>query len=255
MQLYKKIAWSVVLCISTTGIKSQTNIGSFSHKIIVGYNIGATLPNNLPREVRSISAYWPQFTPQLGYNVSYHFTERWSVESGIALDLKGMGVRDKVKYMYTDVNMDGNNIKGYFTGRNETEVKITYATIPIRLSYHLNDTWSLKFGTYASYRYSSEFSGTVWDGYLRKTEDKDIINSELINIGEKDIAVFDFGKDLRTFDFGFSMGFEHSFNRKFGLYTEATYGLIPVFPKSFTGIDMKMRNIYITVGMSYKILN
>lgn len=253
MQLYKKTVWIIVLCIYTAGIEAQTDIGSFSHKIVVGYNIGATLPNNLPREVRSIDAYWPQFNPQLGYNVSYRFAEKWSAESGITLDLKGMGVRDKVKYMYTDVNMDGNNIKGYFTGRNETEVKITYVTVPIRVSYHLNDTWCLKFGAYASYRYSSEFSGTVWDGYLRKTEDKDIINSELINIEEKDVAVFDFGKELRTFDFGLSMGFEHRLNKKFGIYTEATYSLTPIFPKSFTGIDMKMRNIYITVGMAYKI--
>ncbi|MDR1090985.1 MAG: PorT family protein [Prevotella sp.] len=253
MQLYKKTVWIIALCISTSAIKSQTDMRSFSHKIIAGYNIGATLPNNLSREIRSIDAYWPQFTPQLGYNVSYRFAGQWSAESGIALDLKGMGVRDKVKYMYTDVNMDGNNIKGYFTGRNETEIKITYVTIPIRVSYHLNETWSLKLGVYASYRSSAEFSGTVWDGYLRKTEDKDILNSELINIGEKDVAVFDFGKDLRTFDFGISMGFEHCFNRKFGVYTEATYSLTPIFPKSFTGIDMKMRNIYITAGMTYKI--
>lgn len=252
MQLYKKIILCIISCASFTGqAQTQTEVGKFSHKIIAGYNIGATLPVSLPREVRSIDAYWPQFTPQLGYGISYRIDEMWSIESGISLDLKGMGVRDRVKYMYTDVTMDGDNIKGYFTGRNQTEVKVTYVTLPIKLALHLNPTWKVKFGGYVSYRSSSEFTGTVWDGYLRKTEDKDIINSELIEIKDKNVATFNFGKDMQNFDFGLSTGFEHSLNRKFGIYLDATYSLTSIFPKSFTGIDMKMRNIYLTLGMSY----
>ena len=253
MQLYKKIILSIILCSFVLTIQAQPKEQSFSHKIIVGYNIGATLPVPLPRELRSVSGYWPQFTPQLGYSVSYCFASQWSVESGIRLDIKGMGVRDKVKYMYTDVYMDNNNIRGYFTGRNETEVKITYVTVPLKTAYHLNEKWALKAGGYASYRSSSEFSGTVWDGFLRKTDDRDLINGELIEIDEKGIATFDFGKEMRNFDFGISAGFDYAFNKKFTLYTEATYSLTPIFPKNFTGIDMKMRNVYLTVGMAYTL--
>lgn len=255
MQLYKKLITGAALCmlIAASAEAQEDKADTFTHKIIVGYNIGATLPINLPREIRSIESYWPQFTPQLGYAVSYHLTDEWSLESGISLDIKGMGVRDKVKYMYTDVNMDGNNIRGYFTGRNETEIKITYVTVPLQVGYFLDDKWQIKAGGYVSYRSSSEFSGTVWDGYLRKTDDKDIINSEKIDIPEKDAAVFDFGKELRDFDFGLTAGFEHRFNKRFGLYTNLTYSLTPIFPSSFTGVDLKMRNIYLTVGMSYTL--
>ena len=254
MQLYKKIILTVVACTILIPVLAQNKtIGSFTHKIVVGLNIGATAPNYLSREIRGIDAYWVQFAPQLGYDISYKFADRWSVESGIGLDIKGMGVRDRVKYMYTDVDMDGSSIKGYFTGRNQTEVKITYVTIPLRLTFDLNPTWRLRAGGYASYRSSSEFSGTVWDGYLRETANMDIINSNNIEIKEKDIATFDFGKEMRDFDFGISLGFDHQFNRRFGIYTDLTYGLTTVFPSSFKGIDMKMRNIYLQVGMSYTL--
>lgn len=229
------------------------NRDPFTHKLVVGYNFGATAPVPIPREVRSINSYWPQFTPYLGYNISYNINNKFYLETGIALDIKGMGVRDEVKYTYTDVWMDGNNIKGYFTGKNETEVKITYTTIPIRLGYRLSDTWALRIGGYVSYRNSSEFSGTVWDGYLRKTENKDIINSEYLEIPNKGDAKFDFGKDMRNFDMGLSAGFDHTLNNKFGISCDFTYSLTPIFPNSFTGIDMKMRNIYLSVGMSYKL--
>lgn len=244
----------MTLCVLTMSLIAQDEKYSpFTHKIVVGFNLGATMPNYLVREIRGIDAYWVQFAPHLGYDVSYQLADKWSVESGIGLDIKGMGVRDRVKYMYTDVDIEGTNIKGYFTGRNQTEVKITYVTVPLRAAFHLNDKWRLRAGGYASYRSSSEFSGTVWDGYLRETRDKDIINSDKLEIEEKDLATFDFGKELRNFDFGLSLGFDHQINKRFGIYTDFTYSLTPIFPSSFTGIDMKMRNMYLQVGMSYTL--
>ena len=221
----------------------------------MGYHFGATTPIPIPREVRKVSGYWPQFTPQLGYNISYQVGERWALQSGITLDYKGMGVRDKVKYMYTDVLMDKDNITGYFTGKNETTVKASYVTIPLRVAYNLTPRWEIRGGGYFSYRSSSEFSGSVWDGYIRQTTDKDqdIVNSNKIYIQNKDEAVFDFGKEMRDYDLGVTVGFEYEFIGRFGIYGDFTYGLTPIFPSSFTGIDMKMRNIYFVLGASYRL--
>lgn len=254
MQLYRKILLAAIaVCLSLAPMMAQNNNKQFTHKIVAGLNLGATMPNYLAREIRGVDAYWIQFTPHLGYDISYHIDPKWSLESGIGIDIKGMGVRDRVKYMYTDVDMEGSNIRGYFTGKNETEVKISYVTIPLRIAFNLNDTWRLRAGGYASYRSSSEFTGTVWDGYLRVTYDKDIINSDKLEIPDKDVATFDFGKELRNFDFGISLGFDHQFNKRFGLYTDFTYSLTPIFPSNFTGIDFEMRNMYFQVGMSYTL--
>lgn len=253
---YKIIALAIALLFATQGLFAF-DPQKITHKVVVGYHIGATAPLSIPREVRSIDSYWPQFTPQFGYNINYQYNHQWSIESGITIDLKGMGVRDKVKYMYTDVIMDENNIKGYFTGKNETTVKASYVTIPVRIAYSLTPTWKLRAGGYFSYKNSSEFSGTVWDGYIRQTDNKDILNSLYIDVENKNEAVFDFGKDMRKFDMGVSIGFEHTFQNfkggRFGIYGDMTISLTPIFPSDFTGVDMTMRHMYGVVGLSYKL--
>lgn len=189
--------------------------------------------------------------------LDYALNHQWSLESGITIDVKGMGVRNRVKYMYTSATMDDNTVRGYFTGRNETKVKASYVTIPVRIAYSLTETWKIRAGGYFSYKNSSEFSGTVWDGYLRQTDDKDIINSILVDIDNKDEAVFDFGKDMRNFDMGLSVGFEHNFKNfkggRISLYGDMTVSLTPLFPSDFTAIDMTMRHMYAVVGLSYKL--
>lgn len=251
---YRKIIFAFLsLIIMALNLNAQEK-NSFKHQIVVGYNFGATTPVPLPREVRGVDAYWPQFTPHFGYNISYKFQGKWALESGILLDLKGMGVRDRVKYMYTDVVMEGDNVKGYFSGKNETEVKITYVTIPIRVSYSINNDWDIRGGAYFSYRSSSEFSGTVWDGVLRETQESgNIIDGTIIEIPNKNDATFDFGKNMRNIDCGLSLGFNYQMKGRFSLYGDLTYGLLPVFPSKFKGIDMKMRNIYFALGVGYRL--
>lgn len=249
----KIVMMSILLLVSISGFTQQEK-GGFTHKIVVGYHLGGTTPIPLPREIRSVDSYWPQFTPQFGYNISYQLYEKLSIESGATLDWKGMGVRDKVKYMYTNVTMDQKNTEGYFTGRNETKVKISYITVPLRVAYDLTPTWKLRGGGYVSYRNSSEFSGSVWDGYLiETTKEQGIINGRRIDIPFKGDATFDFGKEMRDFDMGVSLGFEHEFQSRFGIYGDITYSLTPIFPSSFTGIDVKMRNVYGIIGVSYRL--
>lgn len=249
---YHKVLLILLFFGSGLGLQAKgKNNQTISHKIIVGYNFGATMPNYLSREIRAINSYWPQFTPHIGYSISYRLKPGLWLESGIMSDYKGMGVQDEVKYMYTDVDMKGDRIRGYFTGKNETTIKISYTTIPLTLAYQIHPRNKLRVGGYASYRSSSEFTGTVWDGYLRETDNKDILNSTLIEIPEKDVATFNFGNELRNFDFGLCLGYEYQLNTKFGLYTNLTYGLTTLFPSSFTGIDLRMHNLYLAVGISY----
>jgi len=223
----------------------------FDHHIVAGFNFGASSPFPLPSEVRAIDGYWPMFTPRLGYSITYNATPTWSVKSGIQLDLKGMGVRDKVKYMYTEVVMDGTEITGYFVGKNQTEVKASYITVPVTVQYRINDKWSVNAGGYASYRSSSEFTGTVWDGYLRDGEE--IIASMKLEIPDKGDAEFSFGKEMRNFDFGWIVGADCQLNDRFSLYSNLNWGLTPIFKSSFKGIQFDMYNIYLSVGIAYNL--
>lgn len=249
----KKIyAYILLLTCCSTTIMAGTPI-KFEHKIVAGLNIGATAPVPIPAEVRSIDAYWPLFTPRLGYSVTYNNAQHpnWAIQSGIQMEIKGMGIRDKVKYMYTDVIMDGSNIKGYFVGRNQTEIKASYITVPLSIVYKPSPKWRVNAGAYLSYCTSSEFNGTVWDGYLREGED--IATSMKIYIKEKGEADFNFSDDMRDVDWGLVLGGEYQLNQKFGLYSNLNWGMTSIFPSSFKGIDFKMYNIYLSIGMTYNL--
>lgn len=251
MKLFFLILISL-LYISTIDIFSSNNT-KFTNHIVVGYNIGATTPVSMPREVRSITSFWPQFNPLFGYNFWYKINEEWSIGSGAIVDLKGMGIRNKVKYMHTDVVMEGNNIKGYFTGRNETTTKIAYISVPIRISYQFADQWKVRGGISLSYKYNSEFYGTVWDGVLiETTNNEDIINGTKIEVPYKNKAIFDFGKEVRDFELGLLLGASHNIPKsRFDIFGDFSYGLTPIFNSDFKAIEFKMRNIYLALGLNY----
>ena len=226
-------------------------VSHLEHKIAAGFNLGATAPTSLPGEIRKIHAYWVQFSPRLGYEVTYRIpNSSMGVGTGILLDYKGMGTKATVKSMYTLVDLktdDGVITKeGNFTGRNKTEVKSAYATIPLFVSFKSSDRWDFRLGGYASYLFSGRFTGIVHDGYLR---DGSPIGDKL-EIPEAD---FDFGSELRNFDFGLLGGANYSINERFGLSADLTWGLTPVFHSSFNGMSFKMYNIYLALGMTYRL--
>lgn len=251
---YSIYSFLLILCLLYSGYifaQEETSLPMFEHKIVAGFNLGATAPCPIPAEVRKIDGLWPMFTPQLGYNITYNYKPNWAVTSGILLDYKGMGVRDKVKYMYTSVVLDENDNKmeGYFVGRNETRIKTAYVTIPLYFVYRPNEIWSFKLGGYASYRFSAEFEGEVWDGYMRV----ETMDGSKFDIKDKGDARFNFGDDMRKFDLGLSVGAERSINERFGVFGNLSWGLTPVFHSSYRAIDFNMYNIYLALGMTYKL--
>ncbi|SHF97777.1 porin family protein [Dysgonomonas macrotermitis] len=241
----------IVLLVTASAYGFDFRKENLEHKIVAGFNFGATTPTSIPREIRKIEGWWPQFTPQLGYNIIYNTSDKWAVGSGILLDYKGMGVRDRVKYLYTEVKLekDGNYLTGYFTGKNETTVKMAYVTIPLYARFKINDTWNVRGGGYMSYAYSTSFKGKVWDGYMRAP---DPTGSEIV-IENKGDATFDFGDDVKTFDFGILAGGEMKINQRFNVFGTFNWGLTPIFHNSFKAVPFKMHNIYVTLGISYNL--
>lgn len=249
--MIRYICFTVICMFSLSAYSLDFKKENLEHKIVAGLNLGATTPTSIPREVRKIEAWWPQFTPQLGYHIIYNTNNKWALGSGILLDYKGMGVRDKVKYLYTEVKLeaDGNYLSGYFSGKNETTVKMAYVTIPLFVRYKINEKWNIRAGGYASYAYSTSFKGKVWDGYMRAP---DPTGSEIL-IENKGDATFDFGDEIRTFDFGVLAGCDMKINHRFSLSGSFNWGVTPVFSNSFKAVPFKMNNIYVSLGMSYNL--
>ncbi|GHV49110.1 membrane protein [Bacteroidia bacterium] len=221
----------------------------WEYKIQAGYNLGGSSPLPLPAEIRAIEKYSPEkFSPHVALEATRWFNEKWGISAQVALDSKGFTVRDKVKNMYTEIEIDGNPDPqtGNFTGKNTTEVHNSYLTIPITAAYRASNRWLTQLGLYAAYLYQPRFEGTASDGYIRRGSP----------IGEKiDVphASFDFSKEQNRFDYGLILAEEWKFHGRFALRGQLNWGLHSLFPSGFTGMSFNMYNIYGMLGISYRI--
>lgn len=229
----------------------QTNINRFKpvleHRILAGFNFGGTAPVGLPNTIRKIESYRPEFSPSLGYELSYRVTEKWGAAIAVKLDYKGMATKDEVQYFPTIITTsDGGRFEGDFTGKNQTTVRNAYVSFPISAVYTPGNRWRFNLGGYVAWLFSSNFHGTVSDGYIRKGGSL----GEKVNITS---ATFDFGTEVRSFDAGLQGGAAYQVGKKLSINGNLNWGLRPIFPDDFKGMDFPLYNIYLTLGVTYKI--
>ena len=93
------------------------------------------------------------------------------------------------------IGNDGNRLKGNWTGGVKTKVRNAYITVPVLGAYKINSRLRAKAGAYVSYLMDEEFSGYVYEGYLREGNP----TGKKVNFSDGAIATYDFSDDLRKF--------------------------------------------------------
>ena len=258
----KKIIKSIIvgvtlLCCTTTAFaqrnRTQTLINAALHgweyEIKAGLAFGGFAPLPLPVEIRSIDSYNPTLAFSLEGNATKWFgqSKKWGLITGLRFENKNMTTKATTKNYQMEIIQDGNRLKGNWTGGVKTKVKNAYLTIPILAAYKLTKRWNLKAGAYVSYMMDGEFSGHVYDGYLREgnpTGDK-------INFYDDAIATYDFSDDLRKFAWGLQLGADWKAFKHLKMYADLTWGLNDIFKKDFETITFAMYPIYLNVGFGY----
>jgi hypothetical protein len=247
MLFLKPFAVVLLVFLFSAHVKAQDNDPSWEFKINGGFNLGGSSPASLPVEIRKIEKYSPSWVaPHFALEATRWLNEKWGIATQIALDHKGFTVRDRVKSMHTEIEMQDDKFTGNFTGKNTTEVRNVYLSLPVLAARRISDKWTVQAGVYIAYLYHPHFNGSVSDGYIRK-------NSP---IGEKtlvDHASFDFSKEQNSFDYGLLLAGERILHSHFALRGQLTWGLNSLFPSDFTGITFKMHNIYGSIGLSYRL--
>jgi hypothetical protein len=214
----------------------------------VGYNIGGSMPMPLPQEIRAIETYSPDaFAPHIAGEALRWLNDKWGVAVQIAYDVKGFEVRDRVKSLYTEIEMDDGSVQnGNFTGKNTTQVRNIYLSTPVMAVFNTSKRWSSRAGIYVAWLASPTFRGSASDGYLRNGSP----------IGEKievPNATFDFSSHQNRIDYGLQMGEQWNLGGKIYVFGQLNWGLRPLFPDDFNAMSFRMRNVYGTVGLSYMI--
>ena len=258
--MIKKIILLIVLagCMQTA-LYAQENQSStlknaalhgWEYEIKAGISIGGTSPLPLPVEIRSIDSYNPTLALVLEGNAIKWLgaTKKWGLITGARLETKNMITKATVKnYGMELIGNDGNRLKGNWTGGVQTKVRNAYISVPMLGAYKINSRWRAKAGLYVSYLMDEEFSGYVYEGYLRE----DNPTGEKVNFSNAAIATYDFSNDLRKFAWGMQVGVDWRAFKHLNVFADLTWGLNDIFKKDFNTITFAMYPIYLNMGFGY----
>lgn len=222
----------------------------WEYELRAGISIGGTSPLPLPREIRKIDSYDPTLNILLEGNMYKWFDDnkKWGMVTGLRFENKNMETKATVKnYSMEITGYDGNHLKGNWTGGVQTTVKSTCLTIPVLAAYAITPRWNVKLGPYFSYVMKHDFSGEVYDGYLREgnpTGDK-------ISFSGNSTASYNFKDDMRNFQWGLQAGADWRAFKHLKVFADLTWGLNDIFKKDFETISFAMYPIYLHVGFGY----
>ena len=234
--------------------RNKSLINSYLHgweyNIKAGFNIGGTSPIPLPKEIRKIDSYAPGIAIAIEGNATKWFDEKkkWGLTLGLRLENKHMTTQATVKnYGMEILGQGGERISGVWTGGVKTKVHTAGLTIPLMATYKLNNRWNIKAGPYFSYILSREFSGHVYDGYLRE----DNPTGPKVEFTDNKVATYDFSNDLRHFQWGLQAGAGWRAFKHLNIYADLTWGLNNIFKNDFHTITFAMYPIYLNIGFGY----
>lgn len=249
----------MIIALSSFNLLAQANrtktlinaaLHGWEYEIKAGFNIGGTTPLPFPEEIRSIDGYNPTLSITIEGNMTKWLGEqkKWGIVTGLRLEDKGMRTKATVKnYNMEIIGNDGNRLKGNWTGGVRTKVQNSYLTIPLLASYKLSHRVNLKAGTYFSYLMDGDFSGHVYEGYLRETNP----TGDKINFNNGAIATYDFSSDLRKFQWGIQAGADWKAFKHLKVYADLNWGMNDIFKKEFNTISFNMYPVFLNIGFGY----
>lgn len=221
-----------------------------SYNVKAGINIGGTSPIPLPQEIRSMDSYSPGLAITIeGYATKWVNTRKdIGVSLGLRLDSKSMTADATVKnYDMAIINDTGGKVEGLWTGGVKTKAKMSLLTIPVLGVYKINERWKVSAGPYFSYLMDGDFSGEVYEGYLREGNP----TGQKIVFTDGAIATYDFHNDMNHFQWGVQAGADWKAFKHLKVFADLTWGLNDIFQKDFQTISFAMYPIYLNFGFGY----
>lgn len=249
------IAFGLILLSTNSFAQKERNSGiiksalnGLHYSVRASYGLGGISPIPLPAEIRAINSYRPLVGIALEGTIEKDINKWIGIHIGLRLENKTMATDALVKgYKMEIQNGPGTTISGYWTGNVKTTVKNSYISLPILMTFKLSQRWKMRIGPYFSYLLSGDFSGNVYDGYLREgtpTGSKTVISAE-------NPASYDFSENLVKNNWGVQYGIEWRAFSHLNIFADLQWGLNSAFPKDFETITFKMFPIYANLGFAY----
>lgn len=222
---------------------------SLEYEVNAGTNIGGASPIPLPSEIRKINSYNPELNLQIGATARKYFgeNEKWGAGIGIRLETKGMKTEANVKNYGMELIDNGQTLKGRWTGKVSTKYHTQQLVIPITAFYRLSKRVTLNAGPYLAFAFRNDFDGYVYDGYLREGDP----TGPKISFDANSKASYDFGDELRSFQWGIQAGVGVNVLKHFVINANLQWGLNDIFKSSFKTVNFSLYPIYLNLGFGY----
>ena len=175
----------------------ESALRGLEYEVRAGFNIGGATPLPLPQEIRALTGYSPNINLALEGDIIKWLgkEEKWGFIIGLRLETKGMEAEARTKnYSMEIIGDGGERMSGNWTGMVKTKYRASYFSVPVLAALKVSDRVRLSAGPYVSFKTSGDFSGHVFDGYLREG---DPTGNKVVFEGES-IAPYDFSDELRT---------------------------------------------------------
>ena len=160
---------------------------------------------------------------------------------------KGMKTKATVKNYGMEILDEGNILSGRWTGKVQTKYHTQQLVVPITGVWQANNRLKVNFGPYLSYAFDNDFSGYVYEGYLREgdpTGDKYVFEGD-------SKATYDFSENVRKFQWGVQAGVSWAAYRHLAVNANLTWGCNNIFVSPFKTVSFNMYPIYLNVGFGY----
>lgn len=219
------------------------------YEVKAGLNIGGASPLPLPAEIREVNSYRPDLALSLGTNITKWVNSQHTIGVvwGLILETKAMKTDATVKNYGMAIIQDGEEMSGRWTGNVKTKFRTSYLTMPIMVAYKVSNRWKIKGGPYVAFAFERDFSGHVYEGYLREGDP----TGTKVEFTGGNIATYDFSHDLRRFQWGLTFGGEWIAFKHLSVYADLNWGLNNIFKKDFDTITFNMYPIYLNTGFAY----
>ncbi len=245
-----------LLCFGASGVKAangEENDGFFKnleYEVNAGTNIGGASPLPLPSEIRKINSYDPELNLQIGASVRKWFgpEQKWGVSLGLRLETKGMKTKATVKNYGMEIIDNGQTLKGRWTGKVQTKYRSQQLVVPVTALYKLSSRVTLNAGPYVAFAFNNDFDGYVYEGYLREGDP----TGPKISFTGDSKASYDFGNELRKFQWGVQAGVSVLVYKQLSLNANLVWGCNDIFNSSFKTISFNLYPIYLNLGFGYE---
>ena len=246
----KKLLASLALCLLplgsfTANASEDQPLSPLGVGIHLGFNLGGALPPTVPKPVEKVMHFNLGAAPNIGIDISYRLsrTSPFSLVTGIEYEGKGFyaTVRAKdmpIRYQSSDFT------EQRYSGLQSVDMSNRYLTIPLGL------TFDMPRGGFCFY-VGGYYSHALRRKFIAKLDGDGEIDGRPYQPGV--ILSFSLGEFIVRNDVGVRFGADYKIDSKWAVTGRVNVGLPKLFESSFQVMPYSLRNVFLNLGLSYRI--